>query len=371
MKFPFFAFILLFTINALNASTIKIKYKDSSKTEKLETETIDKQEYVSLTELNKVFHSLHKIDFAEQKIGLTIYNESLSFLLNSTYFSCKGTVYNNLYQPKHEKDKYYLPWVLVEKNLPKIFPGKVAYQSAGRILTIEYPQYLGINTIVLDPGHGGRDPGAVGLYSSEKDIALQLVKKLQYQLESQLNVKVLLARDKDEFVSLQDRTKFANAQKANLFISIHCNAAVAKNSQGIEVFFLSTARTTESRAVETLENSVVFNYEGGQEAVKNYDDLSFILADMAQNEQLEESRDLAVRLQTNLINDTSSIDRGVKQAGFYVLRGAYMPAVLIEAGFISNEQEEKKLNDPNYQDLLVRSIFDGIRSFKYKIDQMQ
>ena len=113
-------------------------------------------------------------------------------------------------------------------------------------------------------------------------------------------MQVLLTRSKDEFVSLQNRTKFANNQQAHLFISIHCNAALSKSIKGIETFFLSTANTTESRAVEALENSVVMDYEGGQEAVKNYDDLQMILADMHQSEKLEESSNLALRIQSSL-----------------------------------------------------------------------
>ena len=182
------------------------------------------------------------------------------------------------------------------------------------------------------------------------------------------DVKIILTRSTDKFVSLQARTKLANTKHADLFVSIHCNASKSKKAKGTEVYFLSTAKTTEARAVESLENSVVFKYEGGEKALKNYDNLAFILMDMAQNEQLEESSQLAMILQKTISKKCGNNSRGVKQAGFFVLRGAYMPSVLIETGFISNPKEEKNLNNKYYQSRMANSIVEGIKNFKYIYD---
>ncbi|HHE36952.1 MAG TPA: N-acetylmuramoyl-L-alanine amidase [Candidatus Cloacimonetes bacterium] len=299
-----------------------------------------------------------------------MYGQEMIFLLDSAYLFYQNEIYNFNQPIISRKGKYLIPVFFLENVLPQLYPKQIQFNT--NFISAELPIDNSIHRIVLDPGHGGKDPGAVG-YSKknyEKDVALAVARKLKRILLEQMSVEVYLTREKDEFVSLQKRTKFANEKKADLFISIHCNAARKKTANGIEVYFLSTAKTDDARAVEALENDVVFKYEGGEEAVKQYDDLAFILADMAQSEYLEESYNLSMRLQNDLIRTTESRDRGVKQANFYVLRGAFMPAVLIELGFLSNKEEEKKLTKSSYQNKLAQSIYESIRDFKKKYDQL-
>ncbi len=218
-----------------------------------------------------------------------------------------------------------------------------------------------VKMIVLDPGHGGIDPGAVGkngLY--EKDVNLDIAKILKKLVEDSLKIKILMTRDKDQYISLKARTNFANRNGADIFVSIHCNAAPRnKMAGGFETYFLSEARTNEERTVAAMENaSLMFDEE-----TKATGDINFILYDLAQSVFLEESNNLAEAIQTSaerLLNITA---RGVSQAGFYVLRGAFMPAVLVECAFISNPEEEKLLRKKEFKEKIAYAIFCGLRDF--------
>lgn len=362
---------MLIIVNSVMYSAIKVEFRSGLAPEFVQTEMIDNIEYFNIFELNKVFKANVYEDILDQRLKINLYNEQLIILMDSSYLLFRGDQFNFSHPVVQKGGKYFLPTKFLSKLLPFLLPEKISFANGK--LDAEGPIDNSIKTIVIDPGHGGKDPGAIG-YSKknfEKNIALIVAKKLQKKIKDNLDVKVLLARDKDEFVSLQQRTQFANQNNADLFISIHCNAHRNTKVHGIEVFYLSTAKTDEARAVEALENQVVYDYEGGEEAVKKYDDLAFILADMAQSEHLEESYHLGAKLQTEMVNRTDSRNRGVKQANFYVLRGAFMPAILLELGFLSNKAEEKKLIKSSYQDKLVDAIFEGVKDFKYRYDNME
>jgi N-acetylmuramoyl-L-alanine amidase len=364
-----FLFILCFISLFAN---VKINYKDSKNKEVLSTVIIDSLEYFNIYELNKAFNAYIFEDVLDQRVHVNLYNTQFIVLLETPYVAHQNNFYNMIYPAVIENKKIFLPITFFEKAIYKTIPNDISLQKDHSILA-KIPIDHSIKRIVLDPGHGGKDPGAIG-YSKknyEKTIVLQVAKKLKKMLESNLDVEVLLTRSKDEFVSLQKRTRFANQKQADLFISIHCNASRNKKSRGTEVYFLSTARTNDARAVEALENSVVFEYEGGQDAVQQYDGLAFILIDMAQSEHLDESSHLALKLQDYLVSRGNTEDRGVKQAGFYVLKGAYMPAVLLELGFITNKEEEKLLINSSFQERLCAAIYEGVKSFKLKYDRMQ
>uniref|UniRef100_A0A7C6AG94 N-acetylmuramoyl-L-alanine amidase n=1 Tax=candidate division WOR-3 bacterium TaxID=2052148 RepID=A0A7C6AG94_UNCW3 len=224
-----------------------------------------------------------------------------------------------------------------------------------------------VELIVLDPGHGGIDPGAVGkngLY--EKDANLDIAKILKKFIEDSLKIKISLTRDRDQYLSLKARTSFANRNAADLFVSIHCNASPkSRQARGFETYFLSEARTNEERAVAAMENaSLMFDEE-----VKASGDINFILYDLAQSLFLEESNNLAEAIQTSAENLLNIPARGVNQAGFYVLRGAFMPAVLVECAFISNPEEEKLLKQKDFKQKIAYAIFCGLRDFIIKYER--
>lgn len=226
----------------------------------------------------------------------------------------------------------------------------------GDVLKFTIYSYANFGYIIIDPGHGGKDAGAIGKWGiREKDITLSVSKKIANILAKEYGFKVVLTRETDTFVSLKQRAEIANNLNAKLFVSIHCNYAKKDNASGPETFFLSVARTSEERAVEALENSVI-KYE-----LEEVDEIKYIVSDILQNAYLKESQKLAFFIHSRINKNRN--DRGVKQAGFYVLRGVYAPSVLVELGFISNEKEAKLLTTEAYQDELAKNIAQGIRDY--------
>jgi N-acetylmuramoyl-L-alanine amidase len=218
--------------------------------------------------------------------------------------------------------------------------------------------------IVIDPGHGGRDPGAVGPTGSyEKDRTLEIALLVRDLIQLQMpGIRVVMTRETDEYVSLGTRTRLANAEHADLFLSIHCNASTRSAANGFETFFLSRAGSDDARAVEMLENQAIEFDEVELSFESN--PLSFLLADIAQNVYLNASSGLAASMQSSLGTSWQGrSNRGVKQAGFYVLRGAYMPAVLVEVAFISNPAEEELLKSLDFRYRSAQAIVAAVAEF--------
>ena len=214
--------------------------------------------------------------------------------------------------------------------------------------------------VVLDPGHGGEDDGAIGHDGlMEKNVALELATTLARQLEA-AGIEARLTRDGDTFIPLWDRAKIANAQGADLFISLHLNAARTRQAKGSEVYFLSMGAGDRFAA----ELAAVENAGGKHSAEQDPDSVvADILNDMSQKAFLQDSERLAVAIQAQLNQLGGIKQRGVKQAPFVVLRGAAMPAVLVETAFISNPREEAKLTDPLFRQRVAQAITRGVRRF--------
>ena len=220
-----------------------------------------------------------------------------------------------------------------------------------------------VRSVVVDAGHGGPDNGMTGVALSgnrifEKNITLAVALKVADELRAQ-GVTVYLTRSRDTLIALSDRGRIANNQRADLFVSIHVNAANphwrdATSSRGFETYFLAEAKTEDESRVERMENEAI-KFETGANAPKG-DPLSFIINDMAQNEHLRESSDLASEVQRRLKSMHPGTDRGVKQANFAVLRGSFMPAILVEVGFGTNRQEATYLTTASRQSELARAI---------------
>lgn len=363
--------ILLMILAVSAAFGLNIQIKGQTGRKSVVEKKIDGIDYLAIDDLTPVFKCISKQEKADQRLYFHLYGETFIFLESASYYTFKNQSYNAQFPLLSQSGKYYIPLNFFTELLPQHFPQKVSFASG--MLRIDDPQDYGVHVIVLDPGHGGKDPGAVGkkLKAQEKDINLGVALKLKVLLEKELGLQVLMTRNDDRFVSLGDRTKFANDNRANLFVSIHTNASKSTSPKGTETYYLSTAVTSDARAVEALENQVVDLYEGGVEARSKYDGLDFILSDLSQTEHLESSNELAGNIQQNIVAGTKSYDRGVKQANFYVLRGAFMPAVLVELGFISNPDEERLLIDDEYQQRLARTIFEGIKRFKYRYDRIR
>ncbi len=219
-----------------------------------------------------------------------------------------------------------------------------------------------IETICIDPGHGGEDLGAVGKGKLlEKELTLKVSRKLRELIVSRLGLRVVMTRDRDADVSLNGRAGFANSQNAQVFFSVHFNSSRRNSARGSETYFVSlNATDDESLELARKENQ---NTATGEEAEPQSDELKMILWNMAQTEYIRESSRLAefVQLELNDLLDTRN--RGVKQAPFRVLMRAAMPAVLIETAFISNEAEARKLREEAFLDRIAAAMFNGISRF--------
>ena len=221
-----------------------------------------------------------------------------------------------------------------------------------------------IRTVVIDPGHGGKDPGAVGPRGlREKDITLSVGKKLGKILKDKQGMNVLYTRTRDKFIPLNKRTQLANSKNADLFVSIHVNASKRRAARGIETYFLNWTTEDQAMKVAARENGVPL-----WKMKKEQGGLQMILQDLARSNKRKESMKLAYSVQNAMVNtlkkDYSRIENlGVKFALFYVLVGAEMPSILVEISFVSNREEEKRLANNKYRDKVAEAIAKGVNAY--------
>ncbi len=216
--------------------------------------------------------------------------------------------------------------------------------------------------IVLDPGHGGDDPGAQG-YAVEKDVTLDLTRRLARLLRTRLNAEVVLTRDDDRTLALKERTARANAEDADLFVSIHANASATGRLRGIETYYLDNSTDHATLRLAKLENGLDLLRPKNGEA-----SLRYILSDLVQVGKLDDSVRLARSVQRGLVDRLRPrypgvVDLGVKRGPFYVLVGAYMPCVLVETAFLTHPVEGRRLAREDYRDEVARGLYDGIARF--------
>jgi N-acetylmuramoyl-L-alanine amidase len=219
--------------------------------------------------------------------------------------------------------------------------------------------------VVIDAGHGGVDPGARGPAGTlEKEVTLAVARRLAEELRRDPTIEVRMTRDRDTLVALRDRARMANRWRADgqpaLFLSIHANAHPQRSVRGVETYFLSEAKTEDARRVAAMENAAE-RFE--EPRAGPGDPLSFIMNDLRQNHYLRESSQWASVVQRRLANAHPGPDRGVKQAAFIVLDGVFMPAVLVELGFISNPDEERLLRDAAHQRKLAAELASAVREY--------
>ena len=224
-----------------------------------------------------------------------------------------------------------------------------------------------IRTIIIDPGHGGKDPGTVGRRGlKEKNVVLDIARRLKRILNKETNLKVYLTRNRDVFVPLRARASFAERKKGDIFLSIHANSAFSSRASGFETFYLSKAVDDTSRAVATQENSVLKLEEMKNSAKKrrNNRNLETILWDLKYAEFRNQSIELAKLIQKKLGQALRIRNRGVKSAPFYVLRKVAMPSVLVEVGFMSNRRDEALLRTANFREKIARALAGSILSYR-------
>jgi N-acetylmuramoyl-L-alanine amidase len=234
------------------------------------------------------------------------------------------------------------------------------------------PKTDGEWVIVIDPGHGGRDPGSLGSLTKEKDINLAIALKTgKYIKDNIKNVTVVYTRDDDSTVDLIERPRIANKNNADLFISIHSNWWKTKNVIGAETYIMGPAKDQDNLEVAMKENEVILLEDDYTTKYQGFDPKSpesYIMFTLMQNVFQKQSIDLASKIQSQFTERVDRNDRGVKQAGFWVLFNTTMPSVLVETGFISNPSEERFLNSQHGQDYLASAIFRACREYMNEID---
>jgi len=224
-----------------------------------------------------------------------------------------------------------------------------------------------IDTVVIDPGHGGKDPGAIGPGGTkEKDIVLAVARELKKITDKHGEFRAVLTRDRDVFLPLKQRAAIADSANGKLFISIHANAHPNKRVSGMEIYFLSVAKTESAKRVADLENKAIEFEDNPEYYTKNLTVLRNILMDMRSNVYLKESQDMCKLMLDSCVTSTKQSSRGVKQAGFYVMLGtqALMPSILFELGYISNPDEEKLLRRVSHQKRIAEAMYQAIIAFK-------
>lgn len=229
-----------------------------------------------------------------------------------------------------------------------------------------------LQTVVIDPGHGGKDPGAVGKSCREKDIVLSVALKLgQLIADSLPEVRTVLTRNTDVFIPLDRRAEIANGCNADLFISIHANWIRNPAIKGAETFVLGLHRSKENLAVAQKENSVIVledDYNNKYEGFDPTSPESYIIFELMQNIYLDQSINMASLVQSGLTSGDGRPDRGVKQAGFLVLRKTAMPSILVELGFVSNAAEEAYMKSDEGQNEMAAQLFASFRTYKSQFD---
>ncbi len=235
-----------------------------------------------------------------------------------------------------------------------------------------YSQYQ-IHRVVIDAGHGGKDPGAIGQHSQEKNIALAIALKTGEYIEKYMpGVDVIFTRKTDVFVELYKRAKIANDSKANVFISIHCNATKTSAISGTETYVMGLHKSAANLAVAKMENAAIFNEENFADMYEGFNpnlDEDYITLTMFQNAFLEQSTMLADEVQKQFRERAKRKDRGVFQAGFLVLYRTTMPGILVETGFITNPDDERFLMSEEGQAYIASAIFRALKFYKEEMER--
>ncbi len=251
--------------------------------------------------------------------------------------------------------------LVLEEQQVSALPTPVPYGHANVNIEqgiVDVTNTIRVRTVVIDPGHGGHDAGAVGRRGIlEKNVNLGVAKELQRYLRRESDLEVVLTRERDEYLELADRAEIANRHGGDLFISLHCNSWFNDGARGFETFFLSPAKSDWAKSVEAAENSA------GQEP----GDVEFIVWELVQNRFISSSSLLAEVLQKDVCSELNLTNRGVRQAGFRVLVGAYMPAVLVELGFLTNSTEEQRLGDSSYQRKMAKALGEAVLEYSRQI----
>jgi len=315
-------------------------------------------QYIPLLRFSNYYNLDLNWDLVSQRIELQKGETSIVMRPNSNFILVNGQAITLQYPVEYRGGSAYIPVESAAFISEKIFklPEKPVFS----------PGCYAIRTVVIDPGHGGKDPGAIGRYGTrEKEVVLDISKRLKKRLEAE-GIRVYLTRDKDVFVPLYERAKIAKNKDADLFISVHANASRHRRASGFEVYYLSEATDDNARALAAAENA---SLEFEESDISEEKSSMTTVWDMTLTENRRQSKDLAYYI-CNITSDSLGMhNRGVKGARFAVLRGAIMPAVLIEAGFLTNRREESNLKQTSFRDKIASAVSRSIVKYKKEYER--
>jgi len=374
-----FLLIYLFVSISLAATNGTIKLVKNSKLLN-KIDTIENNKFFSINDFLSSTGSELYINEKTEKIVFYLDNKKIKITNGITFLLIDDNIYQLSSKVVRQNNEYFvhidsfinivnssLQNLSIISNSSEIIISSTAKTKNVAIKNIDIEKNKWkFSTIIIDPGHGGKDPGAVGYRGTlEKDIALDVAKRLEKKISKNMKVKTVLTRDEDIFLKLGERTRIANENNGSLFISIHANAATDRRASGFETFLIGPNKNEAAVRVAARENSVL-ELEGV--AGKKLTNEDLIQATIAQSAFASKSEKFAALVQEEIGKRVQGKNRGVKQAGFYVLMGASMPNVLVELGFISNLAEEKKLRSSQYREVLATAIFRALEKYEKTLD---
>ena len=369
-------YLIILSTQLFSSAETKLKLVENNKLIG-EINTIQNQNFFSINDFIKITNSKNFINEKTEKIIFYIDDKKIKITNQIAFIMIDDNLFQLSSKVVKQNNSYYVPTDSFLNIVNNLSNNISISRSANGISLSTIPdtplktvkvdirnekEKWQFRTIVIDAGHGGKDPGAVGYRGTkEKDIALDVAKRLEKKLSKNMKVKIVMTRDEDIFLRLSERTKIANENNGSLFISIHTNAAEDRRASGFETFLIGQNKNEAAVRVAARENAVL-ELEGS--TGKKLTDEDLIKATIAQSAFASKSELFASLVQKEIKKRVQSKDRGVKQAGFYVLMGASMPNVLVELGFISNPSEEKKLRSPQYRDQLATAIYRAVEQYQ-------
>ena len=369
-------YIIILSTQLFSNTDTKIKFFENNEFVG-EINTIQNKQLFSINDFINITDSKNFINSKTEKIIFYIDDKKIKITNQIAFIVIDDNLYQLSSKVVKQNNNYYVPtesFLSIINNLSTSISLTFKTNQINLSKLIELPKKTvkvdlksekekwEFKTIVIDAGHGGKDPGAVGYRGTkEKDIALDVAKRLEKKLTKNMDIKVVMTRDEDVFLRLSERTKIANENNGSLFISIHTNAAEDRRASGFETFLIGLNKNEYAAKVAARENAVLeLEGKSGQELTGE----DLIQATIAQAAFASSSETFADMVQKEIKKRVQSRDRGVKQAGFVVLARASMPNVLVELGFISNPAEEKKLRSPQYRDQLATAIYRAVQQYE-------
>ena len=369
-------YLIILSTQLFSSAETKLKLVENNKLIG-QINTIQNQNFFSINDFIKITNSKNFINEKTEKIIFYIDDKKIKITNQIAFIMIDDNLFQLSSKVVKQNNSYYVPTdsflnivnnlsnnISINRSTNQISISKLSDSpvKAVKVDIRNEKEKWEFKTIVIDAGHGGKDPGAVGYRGTkEKDIALDVAKRLEKKLSKNMKVKIVMTRDEDIFLRLSERTKIANENNGSLFISIHTNAAEDRRASGFETFLIGQNKNEAAVRVAARENAVL-ELEGS--TGKKLTDEDLIKATIAQSAFASKSELFASLVQKEIKKRVQSKDRGVKQAGFYVLMGASMPNVLVELGFISNPSEEKKLRSSQYRDQLATAIYRAVEQYQ-------